>query len=169
MLTDIQTDHQGQHMAPGDPPLKQWAEGRSPLNGANAAHGDTPQPHSTGLPIVQPAPFRGGLGSAFNLTDHSLARRCTMLMRTLFCGIAITTAAQAQTPTPNPIQIENAKPGTRGWYVTKPAMNGEIQAYAGEDSINKGEDAHLYVSSQRPYTMQLYRLGYYGGAGARLL
>jgi len=72
-------------------------------------------------------------------------------------------------PTPNPIQVENAKPGTRGWYITKPAMNGEIQAYAGEDSINKGEDVHLYVSSQRPYTMQLYRLGYYGGAGARLM
>ena len=44
------------------------------------------------------------------------------------------------------IQVENAKPGTVGWRITKQATN-QIQAYAGEMSINKGEYVHLYVST----------------------
>src|SRR5438105_13587520 len=68
---------------------------------------------------------------------------------------------------PNAIQIENAQPGTAGWRVTKQATN-QIQAYAGEPSINKGEDVHLYVSTVSPsYSISIYRLGYYHSVRAQ--
>jgi len=70
---------------------------------------------------------------------------------------------------PNLIQVENAKPGSVGWRITKQAIN-QIQAYTGEMSINKGEYVHLYVSTISPsYSIDIYRLGYYHGIGARLV
>ena len=70
---------------------------------------------------------------------------------------------------PNAIQIENAKPGTIGWSMTKQAY-GQIQAYTDEPSINKGGDVHLYVSTFSPsYSIDIYRLGYYHDVGARLV
>jgi len=70
---------------------------------------------------------------------------------------------------PNPVQVENQRPGTPGWAVLQPSRAGEIQAYAGADSINRGQEVQLHVSSNSPYLIQLYRLGYYGGVGARLM
>ena len=72
--------------------------------------------------------------------------------------------------TPNPIQIENSKPGTPNWQITNPSTNGEIQGYALYDSVNKGTPLPIAVSVNVPngkYSMDLYRLGYYGGVGAR--
>jgi hypothetical protein len=69
----------------------------------------------------------------------------------------------------NFIQRENTRPGTPGWTVTKRASR-QIQAYAEEPSINKGGIVHLYVSTSSPsYTIDIYRLGYYHGVGARLV
>src|SRR5205085_10231742 len=69
----------------------------------------------------------------------------------------------------NPIQLENHLQGSSTWQVTNGARNGEIQAYAGENSINKGENLHLYVSTTSPlYNIDVYRLGYYDGTGGRL-
>lgn len=71
---------------------------------------------------------------------------------------------------PNPVQLENAKAGTSGWKISKPSQQGEIQAYAGEDSIDIGQSVHLYVSTMAPsYRVDIYRLGYYQGIGARLV
>src|SRR2546423_5245581 len=69
----------------------------------------------------------------------------------------------------NPIQIENAQSGTVGWRVTKQGI-GQIQAYTGEPSISKGGYVRLYVSTTSPsYSIDIYRLGYYYGVGARLV
>ena len=77
--------------------------------------------------------------------------------------------AQRGSSTSNPIQVENARPGTSGWKVTKQATS-EIQAYTEEPSINKGGAIHLYVSTTSPsYSIDIYRLGYYQGKGARLV
>lgn len=77
--------------------------------------------------------------------------------------------AQRGSSTPNPIQVENARPGTSGWKVTRQATS-EIQAYTEEPSINKGGAVHLYVSTSSPsYSIDIYRLGYYQGRGARLV
>ena len=70
----------------------------------------------------------------------------------------------------NPIELENHLPGSSTWQVTNGARNGEIQAYAGENSIDQGENLHLYVSTSSPsYNIDIYRLGYYDGLGGRLM
>lgn len=64
---------------------------------------------------------------------------------------------------------ENAKPGTRAWVLTKPA-NGQIAGYASRVSINIGGRVDLYVSTAAPsYTVEAFRMGYYGGKEGRLV
>lgn len=71
-------------------------------------------------------------------------------------------------PAPWAIQAENAKPGTTAWQITNPATNHEIEGYASRTSVNRGEDIQLYVSSIDPtYTLEIFRMGWYGGSGAR--
>ena len=78
----------------------------------------------------------------------------------------------AMTATPNPIQTENALPGAdpATWlYPTYPPRS--IEGYASEVSVLPGEDVHLHVSTRdtNRYRIEVYRLGWYGGLGARLL
>jgi hypothetical protein len=67
---------------------------------------------------------------------------------------------------------ENALPGTTDWLIHDPAYSIQIQAYASATSVSPGEPLTFYVSTQHsgtPYTVQIYRLGWYGGAGGRLM
>jgi len=69
----------------------------------------------------------------------------------------------------NIIQTENTLPGTTDWQLTNPSANGEIQGYAGQDSINLGEYLYVYVSTTAyMFDLEVYRLGYYQGNGASL-
>lgn len=68
----------------------------------------------------------------------------------------------------NPVQIENRKPGTNAWILAKPARNHEIEGYASATSVNQGETIRFYVHSLTPaYRITIYRMGWYGGLGAR--
>jgi hypothetical protein len=70
----------------------------------------------------------------------------------------------------NDIQRENARPGTNDWPLANPAMNREIEGYASRTSINRGERISLFVHTSDPsYRVEIYRMGWYGGAGARLV
>lgn len=81
--------------------------------------------------------------------------------------------ARANPTNPNPIYLENQKPGTTAWRIPNNsyARNGEIAGYAGATSVNKGGTLPIKVSlgSSGQFTIDVYRLGYYGGAGARLI
>jgi hypothetical protein len=67
----------------------------------------------------------------------------------------------------NPVQLENAKPGSPDWKLTNEA-SGEIEGYASATSINRGESIRLYVNTtDSSYTINVYRMGWYGGVGAR--
>lgn len=67
----------------------------------------------------------------------------------------------------NPIQIENAKPGSADWQLFREA-NGEIEGFASATSVNQGESISFYVNtSDANYTIDIYRMGWYGGLGAR--
>ncbi|WP_220806800.1 N,N-dimethylformamidase beta subunit family domain-containing protein [Noviherbaspirillum aridicola] len=77
-------------------------------------------------------------------------------------------------PQKNVIQLENEKTEgvTRDWYIEDRdyARLGEIEGYASATSINRGESIRLYVNTPEPgYTMSVYRIGWYGGAGGRLV
>ena len=71
------------------------------------------------------------------------------------------------------IAAENAQPGTRDWTIAGGhAATVQIQGYAGAVSAAMGQTMTFYVSTQvagTPYTVEVYRLGWYGGLGARLI
>jgi len=64
--------------------------------------------------------------------------------------------------------VENQKPGTAAWEITNPALAREIEGYASKTSVNGGETIDLLVSTAAPrYSIDVFRMGWYGGAGAR--
>jgi hypothetical protein len=68
----------------------------------------------------------------------------------------------------NPTIAENAKPGAPDWELTQPALEREIEGYASRTSVNAGEAIEIFVSTRDPrYTLDVYRMGWYGGTGAR--
>jgi Domain of unknown function (DUF4347)/Domain of unknown function (DUF4082) len=79
---------------------------------------------------------------------------------------AVTVAAQ------NAIVVENQKAGTTDWKIASTNQaNTEIAGYADATSINKGQAINLKVSLAQAgqYQIDVYRLGYYGGTGGRLV
>src|SRR5215210_2078600 len=71
----------------------------------------------------------------------------------------------------SPVVLENCLPGNPNWRVLNAgdASAGGIEGFATQQSINKGESVGLKVRSSGPYDVQVFRMGYYGGAGARLV
>lgn len=68
----------------------------------------------------------------------------------------------------SPVSIENQKAGTANWAITKPARYHEIEGYASATSVNRGETIRLFVNTTAPsYRLSIYRMGWYGGLGAR--
>lgn len=74
--------------------------------------------------------------------------------------------AQAATP----IQLENARPGTAAWQSPQ-APAPSVEAYTSEVSAVPGQTIQFHVSTTPAalYTIEVYRLGWYQGLGARLV
>ena len=67
------------------------------------------------------------------------------------------------------IVAENQKPGTTSWEIGGQPP-GTIAGYADHTSAAAGDTVQLYVSTDAPtFLVQAYRMGYYGGSGARLV
>ena len=63
---------------------------------------------------------------------------------------------------------ENGKAGTADWEITAPAEAREIEGYASKTSVNGGEPIDLFVNTGAArYTIDVFRMGWYGGLGAR--
>ena len=88
------------------------------------------------------------------------------------------------------VSQENMNQGTADWRITTPRCNScpynapyndpsaqslygsvEIQGYASKASVNQGEEIKFFISTGVPtsYTMNIYRIGWYGGLGGRLM
>jgi hypothetical protein len=69
----------------------------------------------------------------------------------------------------NPIQRENAKPGTSEWKLTNAAYgSGAIEGYASLTSVNRGGRIKFFVNTTAPtFTLDIFRMGSYGGLGGR--
>ena len=68
----------------------------------------------------------------------------------------------------NPILEENSLPGAEDWGLTRPAFDREIEGYASLCSASSGQTLEFYVNTAAPsYTIQIFRMGWYGGRGAR--
>ena len=72
----------------------------------------------------------------------------------------------------NPIQVENAQPGTpqATWDIPGGgAGDPSIQGFATDISVNRGETVHFKIDTNAAtFHIDIYRLGYYNGDGARL-
>src|SRR5438093_6465732 len=70
----------------------------------------------------------------------------------------------------NPIQTENAIPGTTTWQLSSPADARQIEGYASLTSVNVGGQIKFFVNTaDSTYNLAIYRMGWYGGSGGRLL
>lgn len=67
----------------------------------------------------------------------------------------------------NPITCENSKPGTpmEDWYA--PNAYGNVQGFTNQVSYQAGDTIQFKVQSPVSYHVEVYRLGYYAGDGAR--
>src|SRR5713226_4312729 len=86
-----------------------------------------------------------------------------------------TSIGNSQTPVTsgNPIVLENAQLGTDNWKIpTGKESSTQIQAYASAASVLPGQELTFSVSTQNEgtaYSIGIYRLGWYGGSGGRLM
>jgi len=80
---------------------------------------------------------------------------------------ALVGSSATPNPSTNPIAIENAYAGSSGW---KSPSNNQITGYADSTSVEAGARIQFAISTTRPtFNLDIYRLGWYGGLGARKL
>ncbi len=89
---------------------------------------------------------------------------------TLMCLVIALTSLTFVLFSQNPIVTENALPGNppSEWDISG-AGDLDIQGFATDISVNKGETIRFKISSVADFTIRIYRLGYYNGDGARLI
>jgi hypothetical protein len=93
-----------------------------------------------------------------------------LVIPTLLCVLTGSLGVRSQAPPANPVQIENGRPGTTAWKLTNPALAREIEGYASLASVDRGGAIRFFVSTAAPtYTIDVFRLGWYGGTGGRRL
>ncbi|MBO0806505.1 MAG: hypothetical protein J2P25_25930, partial [Nocardiopsaceae bacterium] len=79
-------------------------------------------------------------------------------------------AGRSPSPKPRPKRTvpENSLPGDPGWPLSHLGAEHEIEGYAGKASVLPGESFPLFVSTtSRGFRVTAFRLGWYGGDGAR--
>ncbi len=95
-----------------------------------------------------------------------LAIGLLVILFIIVCGRAIPAAFSPALT--NPTSEENTLPGTTTWRLTDPAIQKEIEGYASLTSVNVGKEIRLFVNTRdASYTIEIFRMGWYGGAGAR--
>jgi hypothetical protein len=77
----------------------------------------------------------------------------------------------------NAIVRENQNSGSLDWQLTRVRADAEgfrspwVEGYCSKQSVKAGESIEIFVSTDppRPFEIEIFRLGYYGGRGARLM
>jgi hypothetical protein len=85
-------------------------------------------------------------------------------------------AAAREAPA-NPIVAENKLSGALDWQLTRVRVDSSgfrspwIEGYCSHQSVEAGDELQIFVSAQpaRGYRLEVFRMGYYGGRGARLV
>ena len=121
------------------------------------------------------------LESAFNRSQFPTSgRKKTIMKRFRHCCVLlalasplwIISAAHADCSSPaNAIVAENCLPGTpqNQWDISG-AGDSTIQGFTTDISVNRGQTVSFKISTNATnYRLSIYRLGYYGGMGARLV
>ncbi|HEX7899750.1 MAG TPA: N,N-dimethylformamidase beta subunit family domain-containing protein [Planctomycetota bacterium] len=92
-------------------------------------------------------------------------------------GVALALGGCAVTPAKrDAVRAENQRPGTTDWRLTKTRVDAKekfrspaIEGYVSKTSVRAGEALDVFVSTNpaSSFRLDLYRMGYYGGAGGR--
>ena len=100
----------------------------------------------------------------------SLLRTALTAAAVVVAAAAVAAAAGGGTIGRNPIADENALKGTTTWNTVQAAFR-SIEGYTSEVSAAPGDTIHFHVQTEpvARYRIDLYRLGWYGGMGARLI
>ncbi len=115
---------------------------------------------------------------------HRFPRRS--LGTTLAAGAALSplagaprpAAAEPSAPVPDLIRDENARPGTRDWMLSKAEIDPAtryrspwVEGFCSHPSARAGDEITFFVSTNpaSPVEIAIYRLGFYGGDGGRLV
>jgi hypothetical protein len=75
----------------------------------------------------------------------------------------------------NPIVLENQNPGSSAWNIDWGSagddVTGQVKGYASATSVNKGGSInfHVSVNPAQTYSIDVFRMGWYQGLGARLM
>ncbi|MFO0946215.1 MAG: hypothetical protein U1D30_09755 [Planctomycetota bacterium] len=109
-------------------------------------------------------------------------RRVLAIILTLVVADSLARAAVGEPPRlidgPRNIVIEeNEKPGALDWQLTRVRVDGKgfrspwIEGYCSKQSVQAGETIDIMVSTNPPrrFQIEIFRMGYYGGLGARLM
>ena len=115
------------------------------------------------------------------MNDPFLHRR-TLLKGAVAGSVAISTGLLSGAPSAQAaagaVAQENRKPGTRDWLLTNTRIDPAtkyrspaIEGYCSHASVQSGDNLELFLSASpaSTCTVDIYRLGYYGGAGGRLM
>ena len=93
-------------------------------------------------------------------------------------SVAAEPAAQQTAADRTLIARENAKPGATDWQLTRVRLNKpkglrcpDIEGYCSKQSVAAGETIDIMVSTDpaQEFIIEIFRTGYYGGRGARLM
>jgi len=94
----------------------------------------------------------------------------TSIQMWLLLMLLLVAAVQTSLANTNQIKKENLKPGTTDWQLTNPADNRQIEGYASLTSVRKNGFIDLFVNTMdATYSLSVYRTGWYGGTGGRLM
>jgi hypothetical protein len=120
-----------------------------------------------------PVALFGGSASlgAASLANGSHAFTATYAGDSSFAGSTSPTLLQAvgqAACSGNPIVVENCFPGNPSseWDITG-AGDPSIQGFATDISVNRGETISFKIDAAANYKLDIYRMGYYAGMGAR--
>ena len=95
---------------------------------------------------------------------------------TFLLGLLGVTGPATATPAvaaDNPVVVENQQTGTSAWQLgslVATDAGGQIKGYASATSVTQGSSLNVYVSVNpaQTFTIDVYRIGWYGGLGGRL-
>jgi hypothetical protein len=103
---------------------------------------------------------------------HSVKRLTLGAAASACLALAAAPPARASCASPaNAIEAENCLPGTPDSVWDPPDADSSIEGFADQASVNPGSTINfkIHADTAAAYTLSVYRMGYYGGDGARLV
>ena len=100
----------------------------------------------------------------------TIVTRCCVVLLATIAALVVVPTANALAACANPVACDNAQSGTPSddWYVQTDSPR--IAGYPTSMSVNKGQTISFKIKAEtNSYSIDIYRLGYYAGDGARLV